>query len=157
MFGDCATRVSLCTQEHHLRQTSAKKLGEYASRTYAENCNKSESLLHKSCHGFHADRFAAGEWFAVAAADGLAEVRRLVAQAVEKSRGFCWSARDELAFVATNRRELGFPLVGDVEHERRLNLLLEMHAVVIEDSLRVKRLAREIGLGELRPKAGRID
>ena len=50
-----------------------------------------------------------------------------------------------------------FPIVADVQHEGRPRDEPQVDAVVVEDPLRIVRAARQVGLGQLGPKSGRLD
>ena len=62
-----------------------------------------------------------------------------------------------MAFVRADRFQLLLPMVADVEHKGGLGRVLEMHTVVVVNSLGVMRLAGHVGLAELRPKACGVD
>ena len=75
--------------------------------------------LNEIAHALHADRFAAPERLAVFGADRPAPIRRLIAHSVDKRRRLGRPAGDKLARVTFDRRSLAFPLLADVDHERR--------------------------------------
>src|SRR5262245_6466913 len=110
--------------------------------------------LDEPPHARQPDRLPTLIRLAVAHADRLAPVGRLVAELVEKGRRLLRAAFDELARVATDGRELFLPMVADVEHKGGLGCELQVHAVVVVNPQRVPGLARHVGLRQLGPEAG---
>src|SRR6478672_5224832 len=108
-------------------------------------------------HARQADGLATVEWLAIADANRFAPIGRLVAKLIEKSGWLGRPAVDELALIAANGRQLFVPIGADVEHKGWLRGVLQMHAVVIEDPVRMPRLARHVGLRQLGPEPGRLD
>src|SRR4029450_1004776 len=94
---------------------------------------------------------------AVGGADAFAKIGGFVAELVEEGGGIGGAAFDELGVVAADGGEVSFPEGADVQDEGGLGGVLEVDAVVIENPLRMPRLAGHVGLRQLGPKAGGFD
>ena len=74
-----------------------------------------------------------------------------------KVGGPCRRPSTNWLLVTLDRCPFPLPIAADVQHEGRLRDDPQMDAVVIEDPLRIMRLARHVGLREFRPEAGGLD
>ena len=104
-----------------------------------------------------AERFSRGEGLALADTDQLPPMSGFVAKTVQKRWTEMIAARDKLALVTGDRGKFLLPMVADIQNKCRLCRESQVHAVVMEDALRMVRLAREVALGEFRPEPRRFD
>src|SRR5438874_870264 len=86
--------------------------------------------LDKHLHARQSDWLPAVVRLAVARADGFAPVGGFDLELVEEGGLFGGAAFDELAVIAADGGDFLFPEGTDVENERRLRGVLEVHAIV---------------------------
>ena len=135
-------------------------IGTIVSRLY-DKCAipalRNTGVLNQIAHARNAYWLVTRKGFAIGSADRPTPKRGLIAEPIQKRGRIGGPAGDELAAIALDGGELCGPVPADVQYEGRLFHDPQMHAVIIEHTRGMVRFAGQIGLGELRPKAGGLN
>src|SRR5439155_26965947 len=100
-----------------LRVDSTIRARQPRSNYLTSNVHNASRNSNHRLHARQAKRLATMKRLAISNADCFAPISRLLAKLIEKSRRLSRSPLDELAVIATNRRQLLLPIGADIEHE----------------------------------------